>query len=62
MNKRQELDMMVLRAKIRSQQRLQEMMVAWMGQEAVEAGAPKPYEDRSQPAIAEDRNASLLTR
>lgn len=58
MNKRQELEMMVLRAQIRSQKRLAEMMVSWLGQEAVEAGAPKPYQERNEPAIVEEKNAT----
>lgn len=56
MNRREELNMMILRAQINAQERLKEIAVEWAGSEPVEANAPKPYEDRSQPAIAEEQD------
>ena len=57
MNKRQELDMMVMASKIRAEKLLQEAALSWMGKEAREMGAPKPYQgDREEPVIMGGQN------
>ena len=54
MNEREKLDMMILRANIRSQKKMERYVERWVGKEAVVAGEPKPYqEERKEPAIIE---------
>ena len=57
MNKKQELEIMVFKAKMRAESILNEMALSWTGTEPREIGAPKPYEDTEEPRIREGGNA-----
>ena len=59
MNKRQKLDEMVLRSRIRTQKAIREMALGWTGREATEINAPKPYRgERTEPIIIGDDNGT----
>ena len=57
MNKRQELDMMLLKSKLRVRERIQNIMTEWHGQQARNVDNPMPFESKQeQPMIAEKEN------
>lgn len=59
MNEREKLNMMILRAKIRTEEKLNRYAEKWVAEEAVVAGQPKPYQgERDTPRIMEEQNAS----
>ena len=59
MNKRQELDMMILTSKLRVQERVQDFLISWKGEEARDADNPRPFESKmKQPVVMEEQNVS----